>query len=345
MIPIREVSEILRKRYGLQHFNLKKFSKKGYHQRLILTLPKREKFVVKIFNFHRFHQIKKEIKILHYLSHALPEAPIYLRDLRGNAWASLKNKKGFLVVYKYVSGQVIRRGSNLPNQSFKKSAVMLAEIHNLPIPKKLGVPQSVVKETINNKKKYAKVLRTINRRRTGVFEMLISKVLTKRLESSESVIAAMQKMNLRNSFCFIHGDYAPSNIVISRDKISIIDWERCGVYLWQYDLFRALLNFSSSSRFTPYDSKKGINLMIRFLKYYFNHRKKIARSEIETLKLMPKLFYLLDTFPYDAVFLDGREELRRFLPKTAAPYAWWEHNENIFKKEIECAYAKLKKNI
>lgn len=103
------------------------------------------------------------------------------------------------------------------------------------------------------------------------------------------------------------------------------------MYYWQYDLFRAICNFSSAGRFTAYDSVKKINKIFIFLKYYFKARKDIVASEMELLKAMPKIYFFIDSFPYGQIYLANKLSLaKKYLPLSEKAYNWWAKNEDLF---------------
>ncbi|MDR3549255.1 MAG: aminoglycoside phosphotransferase family protein [Candidatus Pacebacteria bacterium] len=242
-------------------------------------------------------------------------------------------------VHEYVRGKRYRSGNRLPGHYATQAARALALLHNTsPSDRsKLSKPTPIAKEVADGMRTYRKFFNEFDATSFAPdHARQIQNALAARIKAvGEADVVTFLKHIERLPLTVVHGDYAPSNIIFGNDQTYIVDWERARLYYWQYDLFRAVSNFASSGKFTPYDSEKDMTLIKRFLAAYFSHRNKVSRQEILLLKMMPRIYCFIDTFPFKSVFTRNERWAERYIPHVKTALSWWLTNERDYIRAID----------
>lgn len=312
--------------------NLLSFKKKSISSHNLLYIAEstvHEKYLIKIFSLKKIKIIYREQKNILLAEKTGIKIPPRIKNISGKV-VTVDRKNNFIIlVFKYIEGRNYRSSFLLSAKQIKLAAERLAALHNFKISGQSLASVNLRKDLLDGYNIYKRIgcLK-------GAFKHDINDTLVKTVKhrADKSFLKLFESLIFnKNSLCLIHGDYAPSNLIfIGSDNLFLIDWEHSSVYYWQYDLFRAICNFSSSARFTAYDSVKKINKIFVFLKYYFKARKNIAVPELEIIKAMPRIYCFIDTFPYGQIYLDNRPALKRYLPLDREAYKWWKKNEHLF---------------
>ena len=262
---------------------------------------------------------------------------------RNDALGSIaRNPLTALSVQEYIKGRRYKGSGRLPEKYALKAAQELALLHNATLPNrsKLSMPSPIAREVADGINVYKNILHNLNRTspttdRTGRIRDALAARIGAAIDAD--VVTALKHLK-RLPLTVVHGDYAPSNIIFGNDQIYIVDWERTRLYYWQYDLFRAASNFASSGIFTPYDSKKDLTKVRRFLMAYFSRRNKVSQQEIALLKMMPRIYCFIDTFPFRNVFIQDERWAQRYIPQTKDALSWWLANEKDYIHIVDTYY-------
>lgn len=242
-------------------------------------------------------------------------------------------------VYEYIDGKRYKSGNRLPENYRVQAAQALAALHNTRPFNRGGLlkPMSIVMEVAHGMHIYREILNNLDATSfTKERTQKIRNALTARIAAADEANVIPFLKHLKNlPLTVAHGDYAPSNMIFGKNQAYIVDWERARLYYWQYDLFRAASNFASSGKFTPYDSNKDMTLMKCFLGAYFSRRNKVSQQEIYLLKLMPRIYCFIDTFPFGGVFTRNERWTERYIPRTTAAFSWWLTHEKDYAQIVD----------
>jgi len=325
-ISNKKILDFVKSEYVFTDFkNIYKKETESHNHIYNLTDVYNNKYIIKIYRTFDLNKIKKEQEINKYLKNKIPFVVSAYENINYNLYSVDNKRKIILTILPNIKGSVFKNVTKLTNKQIKESAFWLAKLHNLSCPKKFIEEFDLKEDILKGLKIYKSILKKINQKKyLNDFEKIIRNVLISRLDNIENCLFDTKTKSI------IHGDFAPANIIFNNNTLSIIDWERSRCYMWQYDLFRALSNFSSKGIYTPYDSAKDFKKINLFLKYYSQKRKKVNNKEIEVLKKMPRFFCFIDTYPFESFFLKKQNWTKRFLPKNKKEYFWWVDNENKF---------------
>lgn len=328
---------------AIKLLSLKKISIPSHNLLYIVKSITCEKYLIKIFSLKKIKNIYWEQKNILLAEKNGIKTPPRIKNIFGKVVTVDKNNNFIILVFKYIEGRNYRSSLRLSINQIKLAAEKLAILHNSNISGQALARVNLKKDLLVGYNIYKKISRLKDNPNGNINIPLVLKTIKQRANKSFPKLFK-SLIFIRNSLCLIHGDYAPSNLIYTKKHdIFLIDWEHSCIFYWQYDLFRAICNFSSSARFTAYDSVKKISKIFIFLKYYFKARKSIVVSELEVLKAMPKIFCFIDTFPYGQIYLDNRLSLaKKYLPLSEKAYKWWAKNEDLFIAYINKEF-KLKK--
>lgn len=311
--------------------SLKKILIPSHNFLYIAKSTTRKKYLIKIFSFKKRRIVYREQKNILLAEKNGIKTPPMVKNVSGKVITVDKKNNFIILVFKYIEGKNYRSSLHLSESQIKLAAEKLAVLHNFNISGQAVARVNLRKDLLVGYNIYKKISCLRDSFKCGINNPLVLKIIEQR--ANKSFLKLFKSLIFsRKSLCLIHGDYAPSNLIyVKKHDISLIDWEHSCVYYWQYDLFRAICNFSSAGRFTAYDSIKKINKIFIFLKYYFKARKNIATSELELFKAMPKIYCFIDVFPYSQIYLANRLSLvKKYLPLSEKAYKWWIKNEDAF---------------
>lgn len=326
-----KILRILKKTYTLVKWrHAKLVNPKSFNFIYKLIAEDKKTYIVKVYRNFKKNVVDNEKSILQSLINLYPAAIQNIKNIN-NSSLTIDSTGIALTVSEYVTGKNYRSSACLKSKQLKLVAHRLAELHNLNTtlqlrPIKVANQSHIAKDIMRGVQTYKKIVKGMKGKNITNFDKMISHTLEARLKKFESVSQFIFQHLELNRPCYIHGDYAPSNIIFENKDIAVLDWEHARLYAWQYDLFRALCNFSSSGKFTPYDSNKDVEKIIKFLKFYFERRIGITQNEVDIFKLMPVYFCFIDTFPFGRIYLKNEKWAKKYLPKDRNAYEWWQVN-------------------
>ncbi len=330
------VRDCLRDSYRLNVVSLSILSSHSHNSIYKVVDISNNTYVVKFVPIQKVAGIRVQQRIESTLLKRGIAIPRTLKNLDGNEYTVDKKAAQAIIVTEFVPGSVYRNSRHMSSTHLETAARLLAKIHNFPIP---NLPLKF--SSLSSRVRSSAVLYETLAAQADLLKILPKHLLRAIRQRAEllDITPLSTDLERKESLCVIHGDYAPANMVFSDDKTChVLDWEHAGIWYWQYDLFRAVSNFASSGRFTAYDSVKNTDDIAFFLSCYFRYRKGIRERELDLLLRMPRLYCLIDVFPFEALRNLDFTAMERYIPRSPVALRWWIDHEKFFKEQVIKSY-------
>lgn len=194
-------------------------------------------------------QMRNTAKLVRILKeHKYPHLPKWPRTKSGRYWVQSKGRPYYLM--EWIEGT---RLSGLDD--YVKLGHALALLHTTA-GHKLTAKQADTLMEINEMKKQDRQFRRRHLRRISMFKHRHRKWLREHMEQcfqlSDGAWAMMNEPEIRALLaaepdhpCIVHGDITSPNVVLSRDQLYIIDWDRVKVGSIYIELAKAIMNTSN----------------------------------------------------------------------------------------------------
>lgn len=326
-----------------KEFILMNLSGSGITNDIFIIKDKSYKYVVKIYKNNNLKKILSEHAILDNINKKIVESIYYIKNKYNKTYACVKIRKHnfYFAIYRYKNGNIL---SKVSFENIKKIALSLSNFHvefKSDKFKNNVLIRDVILEFRENINNLNKALQILDRKKTlNPKEIIIKQVILKKLNRLRSY--NFQKDIKKISFSstgFIHGDFAPSNILFKNGKlIGILDWENACRYNLVWEIFRSMCHSSKMGKNGLICSKINLKKAGLFLRTYLS-KNRLNLVDVSALKLMPKYYYFLDSYIITSYILNKNSKLSDLISNNINDYFWIENHKDEFINLID-KYAK-----
>lgn len=286
------------------------------------------KYVIKIYKNNNYKKIRSEHVVLSLMNDRFLKGLSYIKNKKGKTYTFSQSLGKYLGAYDYKKGETTTLNPSLLGEI----AFSLATLHKISSRlsgKREGVlSRDPRKELIDNLDKLKKSLQLLDgRSQLSKKEKVVKKVIILKLEQIKKYdLTDDLELISRASRGIIHGDFFLPNLVVADSEItSVLDWENACNYIYIWEIFRSALNSSKIGRKGIICSKIDIARFKRFIDLYKN-AKLVREIDLRGLKLMPKYYYLLDSYVVTSYVLDNNIKLAGLISSNVDDHFWLETN-------------------